>query len=278
MDKVVSDTSRAPLRGLAVGSAVVGAILAVCAVMWYRTPLANVLSEGAGISVSVAVALMLVDRVVKHERALRYAELTWVVSETALDLVEEAAEHIAAFASRAVVPQAGLKIYLRAGDPGDEPETDPEARFWRSRTESEARYHRERMCATAVSCGEHARDAVAPSQTTVRTLALISPLLARLESAADRLSGIGHESEDLPTFVHWLWRVADQRHSLTSALAAINERPDHPEVWRVLERTLHVSLGRAYAAGLVVAQSAMSQRTDVAGTSAANQFNRPTDG
>jgi hypothetical protein len=114
MDKVVSDTSRAPLRGLAVGSAVVGAILAVCAVMWYRTPLANVLSEGAGISV-------------------------------------------------------------------------------------------------------------------------------------------------------------------TSALAAINERPDHREVWRVLERTLH-GLGRAYAAGLVVAQSAMSQRTDVAGTSAANQFDRPTDG
>ena len=44
---------------------------------------------------SVVLALLLVDEFAKRERSLRYAELTWVLAQTAFDAMENIAGRIA---------------------------------------------------------------------------------------------------------------------------------------------------------------------------------------
>lgn len=111
-------------RKLAVSALFCALALSVLAVVWSDNDPGNVLAEIAGVLLSIAVALLLVDVLARRDRSHRYAELTWVAAQTALDPMEDMARRIA-HACRRADALSSITLYYRAGDPGDESERTP---------------------------------------------------------------------------------------------------------------------------------------------------------
>lgn len=242
------------MRLFALIAALGGLGLGAAAIAWSDGAAANVLAEGAGMLLSVAVALLLVEVLAKRERRARYAELTWVAAETALDVIEDAAGRLH-FASTLVGSEASFNLYFRAGDPGDEPAEDKEAQFWRSRTPDEAEWHISRMHEIEATSADHAESGVSPSPTALRTFETTAVTLERLERAGDRLVLPAADADEALEFMRWLWRCGDQRHTLSDALGVYHDDHHAQQLWDVLKGVVYV-LRRTYEAGTPVARRA----------------------
>ena len=93
------------------GFAFICGLIGRSSIVFSDSSAANLFAEGAGLLLSVAVALAVVEEVQKRARSARYAELVWTVTQTALERLEDAGGNLAV-AAESVGPRQSFRTGL----------------------------------------------------------------------------------------------------------------------------------------------------------------------
>ncbi|WP_205696385.1 hypothetical protein [Conexibacter sp. SYSU D00693] len=231
------------------------AVAGALAVHHNQSRSSNLLAEATGGLASIGVALLLIDWLTRRERQLRYADLTWVVVESAVNTIEDVEGALRYFA-RSVQSQSSVMIELRTGEiQGEEPD-DHEAMFWRQRTPKLEESRRRHIAEDIELCKRNGQARAAPSEYGWKVVPGIARDLEHLGVLGDRLAGPAQDSDDVLLLLHALWRLSDQRHRVLHAKALYEDGVINP-IWGAMAE-LGVKLRRAYEAGVVA--SATAQR------------------
>lgn len=241
-------------RKLAAGMGVVGLVAVACAIYWSDTAVANVLAELAGLLLSVALALLLVEAILRRERRTAYTPLRWVVASTALDTLESIASGFESNV-RALDPAKRSSIELRfRSDPSpDDLDADLDAHWWRNRTDDEIRWSLKKMRTTEREWATHLEAGTSypwPKLDHRRTA--LQKSLERLERLGDRIGSMNLEDPQDLEFVGWLWRAADKRSELAGVLE-FAELGASDQVGPWVKSTLY-AVRSAYEAGVDIAR------------------------
>jgi hypothetical protein len=242
---------RSKLVPIALFATFIGVLLAAASVAWGHSRTANVLATAAGLAVGIPIAVLIVDVMLRGDRRVRYAELVWIATQTALQITEELGQTIAWSASLVGGAATSVQLYFRAAA-GPNRADDEEADYWSSRTSAEARWHSQRMAELRDVCVRFANDGTPLSDVAASSLGLAASRLARLEDLGPRLVPAAADDNDIQGLVRLLWRAGDRRYAVVQALGQRQETGDDAQVWECLGQLLAI-LKPLYDAALDVA-------------------------